>query len=208
MKLEARLLLKDELKESFRLRHRVYCLEKKWISPSPSGYEIDKYDKIASDYLGLWQGNRLVGTQRLIVRPNQFMVDANNEYDDIGSTYKNDFSLNCAEISRLAIDKQFRNLIHPIFPNESIGYAPLELIRLVYRTCIKRGVRFLYTGTTVEIMNFFRTLIPFQQVSDLRRMSDGSVIEVAKLDFRKMEQHIENRNSSLMHYFHSLTTSR
>jgi N-acyl amino acid synthase of PEP-CTERM/exosortase system len=57
------------LVESFKLRYRVFCLDKGFLPPDayPDGIEVDAYDDRAMHFVALDPAERVVGTARLIV---------------------------------------------------------------------------------------------------------------------------------------------
>jgi acyl-homoserine lactone synthase len=60
-------LYKDALEEYFRLRHRIYVEERRWMQIARAdGREIDQFDTPDTIYLMAMEGSRVVGSHRLV----------------------------------------------------------------------------------------------------------------------------------------------
>jgi acyl-homoserine lactone synthase len=60
-------LYEDVLEEYFRLRHKIYVDERRWMElAKPDGREIDQFDTPDTVYLMAMEGRRVVGSHRLV----------------------------------------------------------------------------------------------------------------------------------------------
>src|SRR5262245_12261819 len=60
-------LYEDVLEEYFRLRHKIYVDERRWMElAKPDGREIDQFDTPDTVYLMAIDGRRVVGSHRLV----------------------------------------------------------------------------------------------------------------------------------------------
>ncbi len=96
------------LKEIYRLRYKVYVEECGFERPEnhPAGIEIDKFDKNSVHFATKNENENIIGTVRLILNsPIGFPIEKrcklNINKDDLPRNH-------LAEISRLAISKQYR----------------------------------------------------------------------------------------------------
>ena len=92
----------EELYDVYRLRYKVYCLERQYEKPEdhPSGLEIDEYDPYSVHFI-CYENTVPMGTARLILpNPVGFPIESNcniSVREKCGVTNK------AAEISRLAV---------------------------------------------------------------------------------------------------------
>jgi len=97
------------MKEIFRLRYQVYCLECGFESPEdhPEKMELDEYDEYSCHFCATVEGTgEVIGTARIILpSPIGFPIERHCQFDSdrpqINPAY-------IGEISRLAISKDFR----------------------------------------------------------------------------------------------------
>lgn len=91
-----------ELDDVFRIRYRVYCLERNYERPEdyPYGLEIDEYDPYSIHFIS-YMRSYPVGTVRLILpNPNGFPVE---KYCNVEMRTLCSDTSKVAEISRLAV---------------------------------------------------------------------------------------------------------
>jgi N-acyl amino acid synthase of PEP-CTERM/exosortase system len=97
-----------ELTETYRLRYKVYVEEWGFEKPEnyPKGIETDEYDKNSVHFAARDDTGELIGTIRLIVNPpGEFPIE---RYCQIELRDNEIPRGNLAEISRLAISKNYR----------------------------------------------------------------------------------------------------
>jgi N-acyl-L-homoserine lactone synthetase len=97
-----------ELKEIYRLRYKIYCLE--WGFEKPENYESgllkDIYDDAAVNFAAKDHSNKIVGAIRLILySENGFPIE---KYCELSGNQNEIPREKIAEISRLAIHRDFR----------------------------------------------------------------------------------------------------
>lgn len=60
-------LYRDQLEEHFRIRHRIYVDERRWMAlERPDGREVDQFDNDDAVYLLALDGGRVIGGTRLV----------------------------------------------------------------------------------------------------------------------------------------------
>lgn len=93
---------RDEIIPSLQLRHRVYCIEKKYYEETANGLETDEYDIYSIHFICLNLYGDVVGSLRLI---NGNLVPLPIEKDF--GLYREDGQR--VEISRFVVAKEERN---------------------------------------------------------------------------------------------------
>ena len=136
---------KEELEDVFRLRYRVYCLERGYERPEdhPDGIETDEYDRYSIHFIA-YAGSipaGPVGTMRLIL-PNPIGLPVERYCNvDIGTICSTTNKV--AEISRLAVSSEaLRGL------SINRGIITCGLIREMYHTNIllNLGIKYAFTA--------------------------------------------------------------
>lgn len=107
------------LEASYRLRYEVYCLERGFLDPGeyPHRNERDRYDACSAHFGALDRDGEIVGTVRMVIPPDHryplldhCVVDRESEL----------LKLRTAEISRLAISRQYRRRAG----DDALGISP------------------------------------------------------------------------------------
>ena len=123
-----------DLSDACRLRHEVFCDELWWREPNADGLETDAYDTFA-EHLGVytvWQ--ELIATVR-IVNAIYPMVIEKDFSGRVGAKYMIRKEQDTAEISRLALKKEYRS--------SSANLLPL-IHSFIYHHLRNRGIRYTY----------------------------------------------------------------
>jgi len=96
------------LKEIYRVRYEVYCLECGFLPPAdyPDGLEIDKFDA-HSIHFAAFADNEVIGTARL-VKESGHGYPLNGHCREITINEKELIKDGLVEVSRLALRKSFR----------------------------------------------------------------------------------------------------
>lgn len=117
------------LKEVFRLRFQVYCLECGFLDPGhyPDGLETDQYDSHSIHFAALDHLDKVVGSIRLIrnSEPTPFPIEVHCQPILETNSF---FRENIAEISRLAVSKNFRRREDDNFMGTG-AYLPKETLK-------------------------------------------------------------------------------
>jgi N-acyl-L-homoserine lactone synthetase len=117
-----------ELQSCYRLRHKVYCEEKKWLRAAdyPDGMEYDIYDEKAVQVIAMDKDFNAVGTMRII---------RESDFDSL--PYENHPSLRGRKL-------QYENLVELsrfVIRTDRNGLSLAKgLLRAVYQTSINMGV--------------------------------------------------------------------
>jgi N-acyl-L-homoserine lactone synthetase len=95
----------EELIDVYRLRYKVYCLERGYERPDdyPDGIETDEYDQYSVHFIA-YVDSKPVGTVRLIL-PNPLGIPV-ERFCNVDKEFINSDNLRFAEISRLAVSSE------------------------------------------------------------------------------------------------------
>ena len=208
-----------ELAEAHALRYRVYCLERQLLSPSafPDGLERDRFDD-RSVHIGAFQRSSgvLAGTVRLVLRGSDVLpIEAHCRFQQGRSP--NERRGNVAEISRLAVSRDFRRRrLDGAYgdagdagaaapgrnPERRSGQLEivLGLYRALYQESRRRSISHLYAAMEPQLFRIFnRYGICFERVGP---MADyfGKVAPYAA-SIRTLERRLVQFNPRLMAEF-------
>lgn len=126
----------EELKKSYRLRHKVFAESLKWVPASADGEEVDMYDLWGSTVGLLHQDGTLLGMARLIPSSGRFMLE--NEF---GALLPRNYNIrkerDTAEITRLAVNPEVRD------PKLSTRIM-LAVLKGIYQWAVENEVRYYY----------------------------------------------------------------
>ena len=154
----------DELNHVFRVRYRVYCLERGYERPEdyPDGFESDEYDPYSKHFI-VYVNSLPVGTARLILRnPFGFPIE---RYCNVDIKRISTDTSKVAEISRLAVSSEAAkgcsikktlimfSLIKEIYHTTellNIKYVVAAMSRGLEHMLKKCGIMFLNIGAPVE----------------------------------------------------------
>src|SRR5690349_10242033 len=138
----------EELKASYRLRHKVFAERLQWVATSQDSIEIDSYDAFATS-VGLFDSNHhLRGVFRMITPPYPFMLE---------SEFKRCLLPPCeirkerdtAEITRLTID--------PSLTERGLSIRLMQvLFKGVYQWSMQNQIRFLYMVVEKRFLRVLR----------------------------------------------------
>lgn len=145
----------QEKEEIYRLRYRVYCLEKDWLSKAdyPDEKEIDEFDDCSAHFIAKDSLGNITGTVRLILHSQQgFQITRYFEIDLPNG------GLNCSEFSRLAINNGKRN-----------NKIELGLYRETFQYCQNKGITHSYAVVERKLFSSLRRLgFLFEQIGEPR----------------------------------------
>lgn len=160
----------------FKLRAAVFRSELQWVGSPSDKTDTDSFDDSAIHFLTLNSDNDVVAALRIIPGNQVWMME---KY--FGVLLPRNTQLhnadNC-EISRLAIDKDYRN--YSI--QEDITVAEL-LYKGVFRHCLSNHIRYCFMVTTLPLVqNLRKKGIPVAVVGS-QHMESGLVAFSAVLDW-------------------------
>ena len=140
-----------EKEDVFRLRYRVFCLEKKWLNPEeyPDGKETDEYDQHSVHFLAANDTAKIVGTARAIF-PSELGLPVFNNFEDIAIP---DDVERYVELSRLIVAKETRGLT-----------VTIGLLKSILNWCLYEGITTAFVIVEERMLNFLLRLgYPFRK---------------------------------------------
>ena len=205
-----------DLAEAHVLRYQVYCLERRLFSSSayPEGLECDRLDE-RSVHIGAFHraSGILAGTVRLVLRAGDALpMEAHCHFQKGRSPSER--RGNVAEISRLAVSREFRRRRFDDAYGDTSAEAPsrdperrsgnpaivLGLYRAIYQESRRRDISHLYAAMEPRLFAIFnRYGICFERVGP---MTDyfGKVAPYAA-SIRALERRLAQHNPRLMAEF-------
>lgn len=182
-----------DLEEIHKLRFNVYCYEKDYLEPEIDslGIEKDEYDPYSTHFMAIDASNKLIGTSRLIVSPNNKLPAINNFA--INNLL---YSKKIAEKSRLIIKSNGRNARHKI----ALG---------LYKISVNYAFLIGYTKWLAilesQLFRFYRNILgfPFISVGEEKDFF-GAKTGPYLLDLNDMMQNLQLVNNPLYEFFREM----
>lgn len=171
--------------QAYRLRHRIFCDELKWVLHSTNDMEFDEYDRNAV-FFGVYdEGRELISFLRLIMPGRQFMME--KEFLSlVDPDHRIRKELDTAEISRLCVAPEAR--CNHKAGNFDVHKISLALFKGVYQWCMLNKIRYLYAVTELKVYRLYCLKgFPYRLIGKPTRMPDGVTIVPVMLDWCEFE---------------------
>lgn len=176
-----------ERADAYRLRHDVFAVELKWVSPLPSCMESDCYDAFAVHFGIFNAAGQVDGYVRLITSPRPFMVD--HEFACLMTSIAGFVKTSSmVELTRICIRKNARALTC-----HGMTLAQF-LYKAVYNWCLEAG--YTHMVAVVEKKYYIlmkRSKFPLESVGDFIPIGDGVLSGVVMLDWRRIEKELKHK---------------
>lgn len=98
----------EQKDKAYRLRHKVYSEELKWVPEAADGREIDEFDEYAAMVCVEDDRGEVIGTIRLVDSRHEWMVDR-YFLETISGSIEDIKKRSAVEVSRNAIDLKYRH---------------------------------------------------------------------------------------------------
>lgn len=192
---------KDELRESFRLRHQVFADRLRWVPRSQDELELDSYDAYATS-VGLFDGNhRLRGVFRMVNSSFPFMLE---------SEFRECLLPQCeirkahdtAEITRLAID--------PTLTEKGLSNRLMQvLFKGVYQWSMQNEIRYLYMVVEKRFLRVLRGMgFTCEAVSPAVVLPPAEALSIAAvLDWKQFHDTCPMKQPAFYHWINSIDGS-
>ncbi|PCI28981.1 MAG: hypothetical protein COB67_05195 [SAR324 cluster bacterium] len=181
-KLIARLIVTEEERaQAFRLRHDIFTEELGWTDSEK--YETDEFD-VGSDFLGLFDGNKLVAFTRITKHTSPWMFEKVDVFKLLidQPLVK---TLDSVESTRYFVSRNFRGQ-HQI-NGYKVFYSQLFLYSF-YEYCLMKGARKVYC---VFLMPIFRLLrrqgLPIYRIDSKRKSSAKNLTVPTVIDWELLD---------------------
>ncbi len=164
-----------EFEKCYRLRYKVYCEKKRWLSPDdyPDGLEKDEYDSNATHVMAMDEDFNVIGIMRIIKECDHERLPYLDHPGMKGKKYE---AANLAELSRFVVSAtKNRHLVLK------------GLLRLVYLTSRRIGVdNWVYVSEPSLIRFIDRYKYFFHPISTPTKYYGGFTL-IAACDIAKTE---------------------
>ena len=173
----------DEMDQAFRLRHRIFCEDLRWVPQSDNLMEIDGYDWHAA-HIGVFdQNNTIVAFSRLVFPGTLFMIE--NEFSTlIGTCHKIRKQHDTTEASRLCVAPESRRVL----VKSNFGSHGLSMLvyKGIYHWCVTHNIRYVYMVVELKVYRMLQAKgFRSQMVGEPRTMPDGCVAVATFLDWEE-----------------------
>jgi N-acyl-L-homoserine lactone synthetase len=184
----------------FKLRAAVFRSELQWIGSPSDETDSDSFDDCAIHFLTLNPEDEVVAALRILPGNQVWMME---KY--FGTLLPRNTQLhnadNC-EISRLAIDKHYRNY----FIQDDITVAEL-LYKGVFQYCLSNHIRNCFMVTTLPLVHHLRKKGIPVAVIDSQCMESGLMAFSGVLDWYSFIEDNSHHNPKRMSWYLDLQTS-
>ncbi|HEX5647813.1 MAG TPA: GNAT family N-acetyltransferase [Nitrospira sp.] len=169
-----RTLREEELKDSYRFRHRVFAEQLKWVPASPDGEEMDLYDLWGKTVGVLGYDGTLLGMARLLPASGQFMLEK-----DFGALLPPEYRIrkasDTAEITRLAVDPDIRDA-------KLSTAIMLSVLKGIYQWAVENEIRYYYLEVEHRFLRALRMLgFPCEPIGPVVKLPPAGASAVAAL---------------------------
>ncbi len=192
--------------DAYRLRHRIFCNELKWVLHSTNNMESDEYDRNAVFFGVFDEGRNLVSFLRLIMPGRQFMMEKEFlSLVDPGHRIRKE--PDTAEISRLCVAPEARHGRHA--GNFDVHRISLILFKGVYQWCMLNNIRYLYAVTELKVYRLYCLKgFPYRLIGKPTRMPDGVTVVAVMLDWYEFEAINAVKKPAFLDWFKPARLSR
>ncbi len=164
----------EEFRQAYRLRHRVFAENLKWVPETESRLESDIYDAWSHSVGVFSQWGRLLGIVRMTQAPVPFMLESEFSACLVGS-HPVRKELDTAEITRLAVD--------PAMTDRNLSTQVMCIvIKGAYQWCLAHDVRYAYIVVEKRLLRALRLMgWPCRTIGEPVALPPAQAVSVASL---------------------------
>ena len=191
---------KDELRQAYHLRHRVFAEKLRWVPERNDQLESDVYDAW-SPSIGLFSDQQLLGMVRMTPAPFPFMLESEFSGCLVGS-HRVRKNLDTAEITRLALDPAIRD-------KGLSARLMLTLIKGIYQWALVHDIRYFYLVVEHRFLRVLRGLgISCDSLGPPVALPPAEALSVAAImDIVKCEKALAQKRPQLMEWMATTVTA-
>jgi N-acyl-L-homoserine lactone synthetase len=160
----------------YHLRASVFRAELRWIGTPSDSQDIDPLDTNAVHFLTLSPTDKVIAALRILPARERWMLD--EYFPTLIPADTKLHTLDACEISRLAVDKEWRN--YQIDVDLTVADV---LYKGVFQYCLARQIRVCNMVTTRALVQHLRHKGLPVRVIGSQRMHDGLLALMAQLDW-------------------------
>lgn len=195
-----RLCEPNELKEAYRLRHKVFSQNLRWVPSSEDELEVDPYDALATS-IGLLSGTgRLLGLFRVLPTEGPFMLE--KEFRSVllpGCSLRK--APDTVEITRLTVD--------PSLNEKGLSSRMmLVLFKGVYNWSVSHDIRYLYMVIEKRFLRVLRAIgFPCDPISPPKSLPPAGALSLAAiLDWEQFRCESARKRPEFLEWMESFGT--
>jgi acyl homoserine lactone synthase len=164
----------EELRQAYRLRHRVFAEGLKWVPETERRLETDLYDAWSNSIGVFSDWGQLLGIVRVTQAPVPFMLESEFSACLVGS-HPLRKELDTAEITRLAVDPD-------ITDRRLSSMVMCTVIKGAYQWCLAHDVRYTYIVVEKRLLRALRVMgWPCQAIGEPVALPPAQAVSVAAL---------------------------
>ncbi|MGQ0812574.1 MAG: acyl-homoserine-lactone synthase [Nitrospiraceae bacterium] len=193
---------REELLEAYRLRHKVFADQLKWVPATATLMETDAYDARATS-VGLFSGDgAMMGMFRLLAAPGPFMLES--EFRPCllpGHHIRKE--RDTVEITRLTVD--------PRLSEKGLSSRLMTvLFKGVYQWSVVNEIRFLYMVVEKRFLRVLKVMgFPCEPISPPTVLPPAGVMSIAAiLDWDAFRYESPRRQPVFFEWFSTLNATR
>ena len=195
-----RTLREEELKSSYRFRHKVFAEQLKWVPASSDGEEMDLYDLWGKTVGVLGYDGTLLGMARLLPASGQFMLEK-----DFGALLPDGYRIrkapDTAEITRLAVDPDIRDA-------KLSTRIMLSVLKGVYQWAVSNDIRYYYLEVEHRFLRALRILgFPCEPIGPVVKLPPAGASAVAALyDMVRFDEGNQSKRPDFLQWISTIQT--
>jgi len=166
----------QDMFDYYHLRASVFRSELRWLGSPSDDIDIDPLDTNAVHFLTISPGDKVIAALRILPTNETWMLD--EYFPMLIPADTNLHTSDACEISRLAVDKEWRN--YEIEPDLTVAEI---LYKGVFQYCLSHQIRFCNMVTTRALVCHLRKKGLPVKVIGKQRMPDGLLAIMAQLDW-------------------------
>jgi acyl homoserine lactone synthase len=192
---------KEELTQAYRLRHRVFAENLRWVPQTEDGQEMDMYDLWAVTVGVFGRDGVLLGMARLLPSTGEFMLG--NEF---GALLPRDYVLrkeqDTAEITRLAVNPD-------IGDSKLSNQVMLGVLKGIYQWAVENKIRYYYLEVEHRFLRALRMLgFPCQPIGPVVKLPPAGAEAVAALyDMARFDNENMEKRPSFLQWISTIRTT-
>lgn len=191
----------SDLRQAYRLRHRVFAETLRWVPSTEDGTEMDMYD-LWGVTVGVFANDGvLLGMARLLPPSGKFMLE--NEF---GALLPQGYAIrkepDTAEITRLAVNPDIRDA-------QCSSRIMLGVLKGIYQWAVENEIRYYYLEVEHRFLRALRMLgFPCEPIGPVVNLPPAEVGVVAAIyDMVRFDEVNMLKRQAFLEWISTLTTS-
>ena len=194
-----------ELKESYKLRHKVFAEELNWITAQKNYLDIDTYDGKNMAPIGVFdQGDKLIAQLRITLPQRVFMME--KEFAELIDT-SIDKNPETVEVSRVCTTTEIRRA--KIETDYGNFYISMLLYKGLYLWCLSNNISIMYMVIEYKLLRLLKLSgFPCHKAGPPTIMPDGVTAVAVKISWKEFQSINENKKPQLLGWFNDIGETR